>query len=372
MARHRTLALGSAAPFALFALPALLAVPLCTPALADEARVLDSGGRVLSVGNWNTLRLDGGSLRIETDSVLSHELIDLDGRIISEGIVPGTLDQLTDASPALSRNPVTGDLLVVWSRESASGSRELVALDFSGEEFVGAPRVLASGATNQTDPSLIHDSRGNAYLAWRDMDWAQRIELLALDPQGEEFFRGRLSTEETVLNGAPRLGVDATGSLFVAYLGLGSGDGQPVLKVHGASDMGGGVVHVPSPIIELARVAELPVAEFVPAPSPSGWAAPSLELTVLGATPVLWWTSTDDLGREALHHAIRTGEGGWSEQSIGRITLPTIGSREQAIRRSLEMIEARYRSVISVVRTPPPGLDPGERLNLPGLTVHRR
>lgn len=341
-------------------------------ALAGEARVLDADGRVLTVGNWETLRLDSGPLRVENQDLLSFELRDFDGSLVAEGVVPGTDDERVDGTPALSLNPVTGELLAAWSRESDQGSREIVLLGRDATGFPFEPIVIASSATNQTDPDLIHDRNGNAYVAWRDMDWAQRIELAVFAPDGSERFRRRISTDETVRNGAPRLGVDATGSLFVAYLGLDANDGEPRLKVHAANATGGGVIHVPNPIIELGRVSELPVADAVPAPGPDGWNAPALEISVLGGTPVLWWLTADELGREVLNHAIRNGEGDWNEQPLGRISLPTLGDPQAAVRDALEMIEARYRTVVSLVGNEPPGREPGKQLELPTVGVTRR
>lgn len=366
MARTIATALGSALLFALLASGSALA--------AGEARVLDSAGRVLTVGNWETLRLDSGPLRVENELVLSFEYRDLDGTLLAEGFVPGTDDALVDGTPALSYDAANDGILAVWSRESAAGARELVALGFDAGGFDLEPRVLASGPTNQTDPDLIHDRDGNAYVAWRDMDWAQRVEILALDPEGNELFRRRVSTDETVQNGAPRLGVDATGALFVAYLGLDAGAGnEPRLMVHAANETGGGVVHVPSPIIELGRVSELDVTLAVPAPGPSGWDAPGLEITVLGGTPVLWWLTEDQFGRQQLNHAIRNVEGSWEEQPLGRIALSSFSEQGEAVREALAMIEARYRSVVSLVPRQPPVLDPRPRLGLtPELEVNRR
>ena len=365
MARTLATALGS--------ISLLLALG-ATPALAaGEARVLDVEGRVLTVGNWETMRLDSGPLRVENELVLSFEYRDIDGSLIAEGFVPGTHDELVDGPPAVSLDPVNGAMLVAWSRESASGTRELVSLSFSASGFDLEPRVLATGLTNQTDSDVLHDRLGNAYVAWRDMDWAQRVELLALDPNGSELFRSRISTEETVQNGAPRLGVDATGALFVAYLGLDAATGDPQLKVHAASDTGGGVIHVPNPIIELGRVSGLPLGDAVPAPGPAGWDEPSLEVTILGGTPVLWWMTQDAFGRDVLNHAIRTGEGSWTEQPLGRIPLTTLGDSQAAVRDALAMIEARYRSVVSLVGSQPPTLSPRPRLGLnPQLGVNRR
>ena len=341
-------------------------------AFAGEARVLDAEGRVLTVGNWRTVRLDSGPLRVEDQNLLSYELRDPSGALMIEGVVPETDDGRIDGTPAVSLNPRTGELLIAWSRESGQGTREIVTLGFADGGFTLPVRVLAAGATNQTDPDLLHDRNGHAYLAWRDMDWSQRVVLAGLDAEGEELFRRQISTDETVQHGAPRLGVDATGSLFVAYLGLGASDGEPRLKVHAANEEGGGVIHVPNPIIELGRVSELPVVDAVPAPGPAGWDAPALEITVMGATPIIWWLTEDDLGREVLNHAIRTSEGAWTEQPLGRISLPTLGDPQAAVRDALEMIEARYRSVVSLVGTEPPGLEPGQQLNLPGLSVNRR
>lgn len=365
MARALATALASVSLLASVAIP---------PAFASgEDRVLDASGRILTVGNWETVRLDSGTLRLENELVLSFEYRDFDGTLIAEGVVPGTDDSLVDGPPALSLNPVSGQLLAAWSRENASGTRELVVQAFGVDGFDSEPRVLASGLTNQTDPDLIHDGRGNAYLAWRDMDWAQRIELLGLDSDGNELFRSRVSTEETVQNGPPKLAVDAGGSLFVAYLGLDSTDGDPRLRVHAASDIGGGGVHVPSPIIELGRVNELAVGTAVPAPEAGGWATPALEVTILGGTPVIWWLTEDAFGREELNHAIRDPEGSWSEQPLGRIPLTTLGDSQAAVRDALEMIEARYRSVISLVGAEPPTLAPRPGLGLaPNLTVNRR
>jgi hypothetical protein len=365
MARHAATSLASVS---------LLLTVAAAPALASgEARVLDATGRVLTVGNWETITLDSGPLRVENELVLSFEYRDFDGSLLADGVVPGTDDSYIDGAPALSLDPVNGRMLAAWSRASESGTRELVAQSFGPEGFEPAPRILATGVTNQTDPDLIHDRAGNAYIAWRDMDWAQRIELIALDPEGTELFRTRISTEDTVQNGAPRLGVDATGALFVAYLGLDAATGAPRLRVHAASDIGGGVIHVPSPIIELGRVSELEVTDAVPAPGPSGWQAPALEVTILGGTPVLWWITEDDLGREQMNHAIRDVEGRWNEQPLGRIALTTLGDPQAAVRDALSMIEARYRSVFSLVADEPPVLAPRPGVGLaPSLRVNRR
>lgn len=327
-----------------------------SPALAGEARVLDDDGNVLTVGNW---RFDAGDdgriLKVPDSRTLSWELHD-GHHVIAAGTVPGSDDGLRDGTPALSRDPVSGDLLLVWSRQTNGGTRELAAMSFRGDDFdVASELVLAEGATNQRDPVVLHDAEGRPVVAWRIDDSVGRIMMLVLDRDHSELAREELSAGVSVDNGAPLLGVNAQGGIFVAFAGREPASEEPRVFVLSAGDIGGGVMHNPLPILDLIVQNDQPLSSEVqvePDDEPSALGLPRLNATVLAGTAVVWWEKRADDGSVTVSYLNETPEHGWGGSDVGAIALPatTADARHEALR----LIEARMRRIVARFRDETP------------------
>lgn len=327
----------------------LLALAAASSALAAESRALDSAARVLTVGNWTWTTTDGGQrVRVPDIRVLSWELRD-GSALVLEGSVPGTEDDRLDATPTLSRNPVTGDILLAWSRLDASGRRDLVVGSFDGTGFdASSIRVLAESDVNQLDPVVVHDADGRAAIAWREMTTEQEILLVTLDADGSLLGTRSLSEGMSFRNGAPAMGVDASGRLHVAWFGLDQATATPRLFVMAVLDQGGGTIHLPEPVLELGLRVQTPVPlsvnELVSGTSPR------LTLTNLGGTPLGWWTSVEN-DRLVLHHAAQPANGDWLGASLGSIDLgPASNAGAADVQAALALLEARLRRVSAVGR----------------------
>jgi hypothetical protein len=358
------------AALAALSLALALALGLLGPAAAraDESRVLDDEGRLLSVGNWRLTRDDDGStLRIEDSRSLSWELREADA-VVGEGAVPGSVAGLVDATPALSRNPATGDILLVWSRESASGTREVVAATWRGGAFVpGEPKLLASGTFNQVDPVVLHDAAGQSFVAWRDSDWRQQITLLILTQDGLELSRKDLTADLSVRNGPPHLGVDVVGQIFVAFVGEDAATAESRVFVRSAGPRGGGVLHDPLPILDLALVSSQPLPDTLADADPTVPGVlryPALHASVLGGTPVVWWTEPGSAGTLVFRHLAQSPETGWEGARVATFVLH--GSGPDLVQQALQVLENRLRRVAVTVGT---SSEVGLRLRRPGLAL---
>ena len=325
-------------------LAACLGLSLPARVMASDARVLDTDGRVLTVGAFALVPIDGGGvLRTEDERILSWELHDED-RLLAYGVVPGTEGLGTDSGPALSRNPLTGDSWLVWSRQVAPGqASEIAALRFDSAPDADSLRILASGTGDQADPTIIHDEAGWAYIAWVDVAADRKVRTIGLTPSGGLLAVNDLSQARSTDNSAPQLGIDARGMLFAAFLGTDVESGTPALYVLAPSSQGGGLGHIPNPLIELGLQATLPTPSLAAGPSGPIGAGVAIHLTVLGGTPVAWWTRSSD--NRTLFEYVAQGDESWTECSIQTIDLSTglLGSVPDA----LALVEARLRRVIS-------------------------
>lgn len=326
-------------------LAAGLGVSLPSPIRAADARVLDTAGRVLTVGAFALVSADGGGLmRVEDQRILSWELHDSD-RLLAFGVVPGTEGLGTDSGAVLSRNPVSGDSWLVWSRQVAPGmAREIAWLRFDSAPDAGSLQILATGGGDQAEPTIIHDEAGWAYVAWVDVAAGRKIRSLGVTPGGGMLGVHDLSEARSTENSSPQLGIDARGQLFAAFLGIDLDSGAPALYVLAAALQGGGIQHVPNPLIELGLQATLPVPTVAAGPAGQEGAGPGIHLTVLGGTPVAWWTRSS-AGNRTLFEFVAQGNEGWTASAIQTIDLSTglLGSVPDA----LALVEARLRRVIS-------------------------
>jgi hypothetical protein len=351
MLRGRTIVLGSAW------LAAGLALCLPGSARAADARVLDSDGRVLTVGSFALTRVDGGGvMRSDDERILSWELHDQE-RLLAYGVVPGTEGLGTDSGPALSRNPVTGDSWLVWSRQVAPDmAREIMWLRFDGTPDASSLQSLSSGTGDQADPAIIHDEAGWAHVAWVDVAADRKIRGLGITPGGGMLAIVDLSEASSTDNSAPQLGIDAHGQLFAAFLGTDVVSGVPALYVLAPSSRGGGIQHVPNPLIELGLRATLPTPSLAAGAGGPAGAGLAIHLTVLGGTPVAWWTRVAG-GNRTIFEYVAEGEEGWTSSAIQAIDLSTglLGSVPDA----LALVEARLRRVISTGSSPAAPSIPG-------------
>ena len=353
----------------------LAALPAIAP--AADVRSLDATGRVLTVGPFLLVPTDGGGLlRVESCDVLSWELHDQD-HIAGHGVVPGTEGAALDLQPSLSRNPATGDVWLAWSRQPDLGAaREIAWLRFRADG--PDPATLASliaGPGDQVEPSVLHDEAGNAFIAWIDESVGRRVKLLGLSPTGAALGVKDVSGTLSLANSAPRLGINAVGGVFVAYVGADSTSGEPRLYVAARSPGFGGVTHVPNPLIELGVQAALPAPTFMVAPRQIAF-TPDLRLTVLGGTAIAWWTETSADNRLLFRYVAEGseeagGSDGWLQSSVQTIDLSTgtLGSVPDA----LELLEARLRRVITTAPSAggPSLPSPGRGFTRPGLTDRR-
>ena len=326
------------------ALSSLLA-PL---AAASDARALTDDGSVLTVSNWALVTLDGGELlRIGDDRVLGWELRDGDGALLGQGLVPGTESTGVDGSPALSRSPLSGEIWLAWSRQAAPGTaREITLERFSGSGWSpGSIVTIAADTDDQLEPTLVHDESGTAWMAWIDGAADRAVRFAGIAADGRLLGTRSLSENVSRLNGAPSLGIDATGQLFVAYAGTPEQGGDVNLFVLTPNPIGGGVSHLPNPIIELGLRATMPAPSIGVVPSPNGEAVPSkVNLTVLGGTPLAWWTEVQGGTATSFHYTAQDATGHWTLADARTLDLRSGGIA--TVPEALALVEARLRRVI--------------------------
>jgi hypothetical protein len=328
-------------------------------AFAADARALDGTGRVLTVGNWTSVPTDTGfAMRVGDDRRLGWELRDAHS-VIDQGEVPGAQSDGIDSSPVLSRDPVTGDIWVAWTRRVLSPSgvslpSQVVLVPFSGQRFQeGALIVLGDGPSNHSSPALVHDDKGYLYAAWLDEGAGGAIRVACLAPSRELVGDRVLSQGISTRNSDPALGIDAFGQLLVAFRGSDLVTGVRRVFVLSPYDQGGGASHVPDPILELGlrvSVPESPSGTGPAAPPPAGVPTP-LHLTVLGGTPIAWWTEGSDPGTQLVHY-VAQAEDGWHVSETRTIDLGA--GMAASLTDALEMLEARLRQVPGGYRTPTP------------------
>ena len=287
--------------------------------VADMARVLDDSGHVLSVGNWvNGFESEGFPVRIETPTLLTWELT-VGGQVLISGVVPGTLDELVDSSPALSRNPATGHVLLLWVRESPGGSRDIVAMPFVDNAWLPAASLTVDrGSVEQVDVTVLHSATGRAYLAWRDVEWS--THLAVFDPGGSELYRQELTAELSTDNGPPKLGVDTDGNVIVAFFGTSVVSGESEIFVMAAGDGGTGNVHVPDPVAAVGVESSFSVPRPTGVPAqPGEFGYPDVHLTSLGDTSVVWWV--DSAAGDSFRYVHRSPGTEWQDSPVGRVDL---------------------------------------------------
>lgn len=319
---------------------------LAQGAAAGDARALTDSGHVLTVGNWTLASLDGGvDMRIADDATLGWELRDGNGMVLAEGLVPATEGAGLDATPALSRSPATGELLLAWSRQAAPGlPREIALQRFGASGWVsGSLTILASDIDDQMDPALVHDDGGTAWIAWIDGANERIVRFAGVAADGRLLGSEALSEGVSTLNGAPTIGIDAVGKIVVAHAGTPVVGGDVTLFVLVPNPTRGGISHLPDPIIEFG------LRGAIPAPSIGGEATGSLlipgrvNLTVLGGTPVAWWTEAVD-GSLARFRYVAESSGSWTGSELR--TLDLRSGMVATIPDALALVEARLRRVI--------------------------
>lgn len=329
-----------------FGLLALASAVTASSAIASpDARALDDQGRILTVGNWALVTIDGGyQLRFADDRFLGWELRDGDGSLVAQGAVPGSESVGLDATPSLSRNPATGELWLAWSRQEGDASREISVQRFAGTDWVaGSLSIVAAGAADQLEPVLVHDEAGRGWLTWIDGTSSRTVKFLGLATDGRVLGTRVLSDGVSERNGPPSIGIDATGQLFVAFAGTDASTAERRLFVLTPSPIPGGLSHLPDPIVELGVRGSVP-APMSQAPTPS---APDplparVNLTVLGGTPVAWWTETE--GPITRLRYASEGPTGWSDATVRTVDLSS--GMVAGIPDALALIEARLRRVL--------------------------
>jgi hypothetical protein len=327
-----------------------LAILVAAGAVAEDARVLGDEGRVLTVGPWGLMTDDFGfEVRIADDRSLGWELRDEAGTILAQGLVPGSEGPGIDASPALSRDPVTGDVLLAWSRQADAGTpREISLLTFSAATSAwdaASLRALVVDADDQVEPVVVHDASGAAWISWIDGLNSRTVRFAGLGPDGRFLGQSSLSEGVSTQNGPPSLGIDAVGRLFVAYAGTPAAGGDVTLFVLTPNPIGGGVTHVPNPFIELGLRGTVPAPTIERTTPPSGSSpTPSrVHLTVLGGTPVAWWTESIN-GSPALFRYAAEGTTSWADAQVRALDLRS--GMVASVPEALALVEARLRRVI--------------------------
>ncbi|MEM7244865.1 MAG: hypothetical protein AAF533_05945 [Acidobacteriota bacterium] len=306
------------------------------------ARVLDDNGWMLRVAP------DSTTLAGSTDGTqLQYKLLDRDGLPWFHGTVPGTEDDLQDRHPQLSRNPKTGHLTLVWSRERTDGLHELVLLGWAQQSWQRVPDGLGGWnpaivelgrSSSPIAATMLHDSGGSLHVTWVAED-SSGIHVATVDESLELLGRDILTDDDLVELGAPLMRADGAGNVFVAHLGR-TASGTIELNVLASVQRGGGVNHLPNPVIELGRVADLD--ELLPTSmSSDDWEPlPELNISVLSGVPTIWWLENTDRGQE-LVHVSRSGDS-WSELATQRLSLVSL---ELDADEALQLIEARFRQV---------------------------
>lgn len=328
-----------------FGLLLLASAVTASPALASpDARALDDQGRVLTVGNWALVTVDGGyQLRFADDRFLGWELRDGEGTLVAQGSVPGSESLGLDATPSLSRNPRTGEIWLAWSRQEGASSREIAVQRFAGADWVaGSLSVVASGAADQLEPVLVHDEAGRGWLAWIDGASSRTVKFLGLALDAR-VLGTRVLSEGSERNGPPSIGIDAMGQLFVAYAGTDASTSEDRLFILTPSPIPGGLSHLPDPIVELGVRGSVPAPmSQAPTPSTPDPLPSRVTLTVLGGTPVAWWTETE--GPVTRLRYASEGSAGWSDATVRTVDLSS--GMVASIPDALALIEARLRRVI--------------------------
>jgi hypothetical protein len=327
----------------------LLGLVVAGRSLASDARALSDSGNLLTVGNWTLVTSSEGlDLRAADDRFLGWELRDGNGMLLAQGAVPGSDTLGVDATPALSRDPVSGDLVLVWSRQAQPGMAREIALErFGADGWVASSlQSVVSGAGDQLEPSIVHDATGTAWLAWIDGSLSRTVKFAGVSSTGRVLGTQTLSDDISVHNGAPSVGIDASGSIFVAYAGTPTNGGDVNLFVLTPNPVGGGLSHLPDPFIELGLRGTVPAPSIGVVVDPTApVTVPSrVSLTVLGGTPVAWWTENDGQGQLARFRYAAMGERNWSDSELRTIDLHdgVVGTIPDA----LALIEARLRRVI--------------------------
>lgn len=348
---------------ALLAIAGLTAPPA---AAADSAHVLDPHGWVLSVGNWRHVPRDGGLPGLEpTTAILSYEFRDSTGYAWFRGGVPGTESPLADGSPSLALSP-DGLIVLAWSRDNLSGGSDLVLAKWrnqawalrQGELGVWEPDhfVLAEGgAAHNAEPDLVFDAEGNLYVAWRETEGTQRVRFAVLSPDVKLLHEETLSRAGATWTSPPKIALDGDGRLLVAFLSADESR-EPTLQVHSATDQGGGVIHVPNPIIELGRTETIPATlsgTALEGPEPS---LPEVNVSTFIGTPVAWWIQDDEFGLSYLAHVTRSEDGDWLAAPVGQIALGPLGGEPgtSAIDAALGMVRDRLKLAAPLVEEPEP------------------
>src|SRR5688572_5151718 len=186
-----------------------LLLSLAPTAEAGDARALDNDGRLLTVGNWRVVAGvgDGRTTRTGDPDKLGWELREANA-LLAYGTIPGTEGNGDDTSPAISRDPTTGDLTIAWSRrEHETDFGEIALVRLSGTTWVaGSLRILADGPGDQTHPSIVHDDNGFLYVAWLDSAYEGAIRVVGVSPTGAILGENIVSLGTSHHNGPPQLG----------------------------------------------------------------------------------------------------------------------------------------------------------------------
>lgn len=106
-------------------------------------------------------------------SALRHTVLRPDGTSATV-LLPGTGDEALDAEPALAIDPVTGDVLVAWSRNEGQGF-DIWVSRYHGGAWSPPLRVLDAG-TDEVRPQ-IHVTASLVHLASRSGDTYLRVSL---------------------------------------------------------------------------------------------------------------------------------------------------------------------------------------------------
>ena len=157
--------------------------------------------------------------------------------------------------------------------------------------------------------------------------------------------------------------------LFAAFVGQDDVSGVAKLYVLAPFDQGGGVTHVPNPMIELGVQASVPTPGNGSVPPAQAALNADLHLTVLGGTPLAWWSETSADGHDLVRYAAQEN-GGWSDVQIRTIDLST-GS-VSTVDQALGLIEARLRRVVTRFTDQPGSPTIPIHPTLPGTFIRRR
>lgn len=108
---------------------------------------------------------DNGDLRVRTlqeDGTLGPVI-----SVTDDGFVPNPLDRW-DAGSDVVRDPVSGDIIVVWSRtEAGNGNLYLQRFTAAGAAVHARYQVRAGSDDTESNPILLVDGAGNFAVVWR-------------------------------------------------------------------------------------------------------------------------------------------------------------------------------------------------------------